>query len=114
MRSSGANAFISLRRLFDYCAKRRNNKEISEPQAKSFFRNSSLLPPHSSFSCPLFLKNHRQKVMDAPAPNAPVVAAGEGAARYGQALFANERVLFEEMIEELITRSHRAVEYAEG
>ena len=59
VRSSGANASISLRRLVDCCGlpsagnihfrgeAAATIEKISEPKAKSFFHNSSLLTPTS-------------------------------------------------------------------
>ena len=52
--------------------------------------------------------------MDAAAPDAPVVAAGEGTAEGRDALVAQQGVVREEGFEELVLRAHGAVEDAEG
>ena len=62
----------------------------------------------------LILEDHGQEVVDAAAPHAPVVTAGEGTADHVHALGAEQFIVSREGLIELILGTHRPIEHLEA
>ena len=60
------------------------------------------------------LEDHGQEIVDAAAPHAPVVAAGEGAADHVQLFILQHFVVIGKRLVELVLRAHGPVEHPEA